>query len=172
LILMDVRMPRMNGLEATRAIRASSNGKGPVILALSASALDDDRDAALRSGVDDFLAKPCKESDLLAMIQAHLKVGYLYAEEETSRGTEPAVTRASALNPAVLAQLPAELIDKLQQAVLNGDTDGLGELIQRVAEYDRGASDALKELADNYQYDRLTGMLQERSQELGVMKQQ
>jgi len=163
LILMDVRMPGMNGLEVTRAIRETSNGKGPVILGLSAGAMDDDRDAALRSGVDDFLAKPCREGELLARIQAHLEVGYLYSDEETSQGTESVVAHAAALSPAVLGRLPTNLIKQLQHAVLNGDTDGLEQLIQKIGEHDTPASQALKELADKYEYDRLTSLLQARS---------
>ncbi len=53
-----------------------------MIIALSASAMDEDRDAVLQTGViDDFLAKPCREGELLQMIQARLRLSYLYASE-------------------------------------------------------------------------------------------
>jgi signal transduction histidine kinase/ActR/RegA family two-component response regulator len=59
-ILMDVRMPRMDGLEATRRMRALEATRGPrtPILAVSANAADEDRAAGLAAGMDDYLAKP------------------------------------------------------------------------------------------------------------------
>ncbi len=58
LILMDVQMPLMNGLEATRAIRALADRKATPILALTANAFEEDRNACKEAGMDDFVAKP------------------------------------------------------------------------------------------------------------------
>jgi PAS domain S-box-containing protein len=167
LILMDVRMPGMDGLEAARTIRAASNGKDPVIIAVTASALDEDRHAVLHSGgVSDFLSKPCRERELLEKIQAHLKVEYRYAGEQIPPGMEPVVALPSALGPELLAELPAELIDQLHDAVLNGDKGRLDQLIEKVAEQDTRAAQTLKELADTYDYDALTRLLEDTSREL------
>jgi signal transduction histidine kinase/ActR/RegA family two-component response regulator len=156
LILMDMRMPGMNGLEASRTIRARSNGKRPVIVAVTASAMDEDRDSILSSGVvDDFLPKPCREDELLEKIQAHLKLDYLYADAETLPGMDPVIASVSALGPHQLAELPGELIGELHDAVLNGDKGCLDRLIERVGEQDTRAALALKELADKYEYDAL-----------------
>jgi CheY-like chemotaxis protein len=56
LVLMDVRMPGLGGLEATRALRA--RGVGTPVVALTANAFEDDRRACLEAGMDDFLVKP------------------------------------------------------------------------------------------------------------------
>jgi CheY-like chemotaxis protein len=58
LILMDVRMPNLNGIDATRAIRADSGNAGTPIVALTANAFDEDRDACLAAGMNDYIAKP------------------------------------------------------------------------------------------------------------------
>jgi len=56
LILMDVRMPGLSGLEATQALRA--RGVRTPVVALTANAFDDDRRACIEAGMDDFLVKP------------------------------------------------------------------------------------------------------------------
>jgi CheY-like chemotaxis protein len=68
LILMDVQMPRMDGLAATRAIRALPRAGALPILAMTANAYDDDRRACLAAGMDDFVAKPVDPNALYATL--------------------------------------------------------------------------------------------------------
>ena len=70
LVFMDMSMPVMNGLEATRVIR-DGGGSQPVIVALTANAFDSDRAACLQAGMDDFLSKPLNRNDLLAVLQRY-----------------------------------------------------------------------------------------------------
>lgn len=73
LILMDVQMPVMNGFEATRIIRAGSgpNSRTPII-ALTANAMQSDKDACFDAGMDDFLTKPFSKMNLIESIERHL----------------------------------------------------------------------------------------------------
>jgi len=70
LIFMDVQMPEMGGLEATARIRAAhaSGTPGPWIIALTANAMEGDRDDCARAGMNDYLSKPFKAADLAAAI--------------------------------------------------------------------------------------------------------
>ena len=66
LILMDIQMPRMDGLEATRQIRQLANGADVPILAMSANAFADDRSRCIAAGMDDFISKPVNPEVLFA----------------------------------------------------------------------------------------------------------
>jgi signal transduction histidine kinase/CheY-like chemotaxis protein len=70
LVLMDMQMPKMDGLTATRAIRAMPLRTQPQIVALTANAMESDRDLCLGAGMNDFLAKPFKASELQEKIVA------------------------------------------------------------------------------------------------------
>lgn len=74
LILMDIQMPVMDGLEATRYIRRKERGSlwHTPIIALTANALDRDREACFAAGMDEFLSKPFKPPELLALIELAL----------------------------------------------------------------------------------------------------
>ncbi|MBA4072534.1 MAG: hypothetical protein C0497_11965 [Gemmatimonas sp.] len=69
LVFMDVNMPEIDGLEATRRIRASTTLKTqPVIIALTAGALPEDRERCAAAGMDDFIIKPVRIEQLQAML--------------------------------------------------------------------------------------------------------
>ncbi len=75
LVLMDVQMPEMDGLEATRQIRARpvppERGERPIrIVAMTANAMQGDREACIEAGMDDYLAKPIRPEELAAAIEA------------------------------------------------------------------------------------------------------
>jgi CheY-like chemotaxis protein len=63
-VLMDIQMPVMNGIEACEAIKKATVGKSPVIVALTANSLDGDREKFLESGMDDYLPKPLSLEDI------------------------------------------------------------------------------------------------------------
>lgn len=72
LILMDCQMPVMNGFEATERIRQSETNHTPII-AVTAHAMDGDRELCIKSGMDDYMTKPFSKGDLAQMIQKWLK---------------------------------------------------------------------------------------------------
>jgi signal transduction histidine kinase/CheY-like chemotaxis protein len=72
LIFMDVQMPEMDGLEATRRIRAlSSSFRQPTIVAMTANAISDDREACLAAGMDHYLSKPVRADELRATLERY-----------------------------------------------------------------------------------------------------
>ncbi len=72
-VLMDVQMPEMDGFEATQAIRAHENEKMHIpIIAMTAHAMEGDRERCLAAGMDDYISKPIKKEDLFAILQKYL----------------------------------------------------------------------------------------------------
>jgi CheY-like chemotaxis protein len=74
---MDVRMPEMDGLEATRIIRQRWPGDGPKIIAVTAYALQGDREKCLEVGMNDYISKPVKMAELAEVLRKYMppKVG-------------------------------------------------------------------------------------------------
>ena len=159
LILMDVHMPVMDGLEATRRIKADARGRETAIVVVTANAMDDDRLAVFKSGADDFLTKPCREGELLEKVGALLNLTYDYEEPGEADGQPLAANAAPSADR--LGQLPLELVEELRNATLTGNKRLLDKLILKVRETeDAGSAHALKELADKYEYDALTQLLE------------
>jgi two-component system sensor histidine kinase/response regulator len=160
LILMDVHMPGMDGIEACRLIRSSAGGKDTVIIILSADVTSDRRSLVFENEVNDFIAKPCSESELLEKIGAHLCLSYTYEENTPSEKAEPGAADPVGFDPKLLRKLPADLISQLRDATLNGDKALLDKLILGISKSgDPLSARGLQELADTYQYDKLIDLL-------------
>jgi PAS domain S-box-containing protein len=155
LILMDFRMPVMDGHEAIRRIRASAGGADPKIIAVTASAMDENRQDLMRIGADDFISKPFRETELFQKIHTHVGVEYVYAEQPSVVSPEDGVelTRES------LAGLPRDLIEPMREAVITADLDLLLSRIQNVEARDPRMAQGLRRLAEGFQYQELLDLL-------------
>jgi CheY-like chemotaxis protein len=154
LILMDVHMPVMDGLEATRRIKAAAQAGETVVIALTASAMQEDRTSVRQSGADDFLAKPCGEEELLQKIAVHLRVAYEYAP--TAAEEQPATLSAESLR-----EFPAAMVQQMRDATLSGNRRLLNRLIGEMRRSDdAGPAQALQELVDRCEYDALMELLE------------
>lgn len=157
LVLMDMRMPVMDGYEATRRVRTLEYGEKTPIVAVTASALDDDRKAVLAAGVDAFIGKPFREHELFHAIGSILNIKFTYADDETGKGQ--GVEPVSAPLPEAIAALPSELLAGLRQAVATADLDAMLELIAEIEIHDPKTSASLKGMALRYEYETLVHAL-------------
>ncbi|MCP4361924.1 MAG: response regulator, partial [Chloroflexi bacterium] len=112
LILMDLVMPNMNGLEATRTLRQLPDLQTVPIIAVSASAFAADRQEATAVGCNAFLAKPIDVHELFALLQTHLMLEWTYAEVDAVDAPLP---------DAPLVIPPQEMLTSLYDLALQGN---------------------------------------------------
>jgi DNA-binding response OmpR family regulator len=150
LILMDFRMPVMDGHEAIRRIRSIAGGKAVKIIAVTASAMDENRQELIKIGADDFISKPFREAELFQKIHTHVGVEYVYAETPTTTDQEEAELTSESLKG-----WPQALIDPMREAVITADLDLLLTKIQDVEARNPGVAQGLRRLAEGFQYQKL-----------------
>jgi CheY-like chemotaxis protein len=114
IILMDMRMPELDGLEATRRIRELGGAPSRVpIIALTANATQEDRRQCLEAGMNDFMAKPIDANDLIQKIALHAKVTLIEGEAARASAAEheaePAITPLSMEQQDALSSLLSSL---------------------------------------------------------------
>jgi PAS domain S-box-containing protein len=156
LIFMDRRMPVMDGIDATRAIRQLPGGKEVKIVAVTASAFMEQRDEMLVSGMDGFVRKPYRFNEIYDSLARHLGVHYRYAsvQEET----------VVALTAEMLAVLPQALRNELKTALESLESELINEVLNKIASCDVVLHDALAPLVESYDYPAILKQLQTASE--------
>ncbi|MFQ4145412.1 PAS domain S-box protein [Chlorogloeopsis sp. ULAP02] len=183
LVFMDMRMPVMDGYEATREIRAreakdavttrssdTHTEKFPaskirtVIIALTASAFEEQKTTILAAGCDDLIRKPFREQVLFEKIAQHLGVSYLYAQpeailaQENNPQTSPVIQFSE-----LITTMSAQWLAQLHQAALEVDSDRIIQLLEQIPQTHSALAEGITDLVRRFCFDEileLTGNLQ------------
>jgi PAS domain S-box-containing protein len=126
LVLLDLRMPDMDGYEAARRIRGLPELEKIIIIALSASVFDQTRAESMDAGCDDFLAKPVWLDDLLEMLRAHLGFDWVYRNAERKASMIPESSVDS-------EPLPRDQVRALLHLSRCGDVNGVLARLDHIA---------------------------------------
>ena len=153
LILMDIRMPVMDGKEATRRIRGLEAGREVKIVAVTAHALADEREEILAAGCDEFIRKPVSERDVFETVSRLLGTTFVYAE------VEPGSSDAPALRAEDLSGLPAEILRGLLLAAEQLDARLCRDALSDVERSDPGLAERLFGLVDGGRFRELLAAL-------------
>ncbi|KFB69818.1 MAG: Chemotaxis protein CheY [Candidatus Accumulibacter vicinus] len=155
LIWMDIRMPGMDGREATQRIKSLPHGQETRIIALTASSFEEERAEIVAAGCDDFLRKPFHEPDLLAMIERHLEVRYRRGEDATTVAAPVLTTEEMA---TALRAIPGETLRQLEEAAIRGDMVAIADSVGDIRAVDPALAAALRRLTDDFDYGSVAGL--------------
>jgi signal transduction histidine kinase/CheY-like chemotaxis protein len=160
LIWMDMRMPIMDGYEATKRIKSHLKGQATFILALTASTLEGEREIVLSAGCDDFVRKPFREQIIFDKMAQYLGVRYIHAAKTEPSTTTYLVSEFS-LEPAWLKVMSSEWLTQLEQAAEELDEDLLIKLLEQIPDEHTRLADALKNKVDDFDFDAIIDLVQQ-----------
>ena len=164
LIWMDLRMPVLDGYEATKQIKSllkdSQASIDTRIIALTASAFEENKTKAFDSGCNDFVRKPFRESDIFNVMIKHLGVRYIYKQDDEQNQQAAAAEHLSAADlQVILAGLPSDLLERLKEATDSCDADRIDRIIGDVRNHNNQLGDALTRLAGKFAYNEIISMI-------------
>lgn len=157
LIWMDIRMPVMDGYEATQRIRAASEQQkrlAPIIIAVTGSVFEEDRKIAIAMGCDDFVRKPFQVSVIFEKMEELLGVRYRYAALEFNPA-RPALS----LTPTELSVMPVEWLDELARSASCANTKQLLHLIGQIPETHAQLATALRQLVNDFCFEEIVELV-------------
>lgn len=167
LIWMDMRMPELNGYEATRQIRAmeavqADDSQPIIIIALTASAFEEQRAKILAAGCNDFIRKPFQIEILLEKMAEYLGVCYLYADElvhpmphPLNSGISGDHVTAYTVTPEALQVMPVEWIKLVQAATIALEAEELMQLIQQIPDAHTALAQFLRERIREFDFNQV-----------------
>jgi signal transduction histidine kinase/CheY-like chemotaxis protein len=152
LIWMDIRMPVMDGLEATRRIKAQAKDHpAPIIVALTASPFEEERETILAEGCDDFIRKPVREADIFDALTKHLGVRFVYEAIEQEK---PEKLDISEIKDRI-SNLSSDLLADLEQVIVLGDMDQIRNFLAQIRAHDVVIADTLERLASDFEFAQM-----------------
>jgi signal transduction histidine kinase/DNA-binding NarL/FixJ family response regulator len=158
LIWMDMRMPIMNGYEATQQIKSHLQGQATVILALTASTLEEEKAVVLSAGCDDFVRKPFREEVIFDKMAQYLGVRYIYEEINSENIVDAASIQK--LTPEALAIMPNEWLTKLFEAATLIDEREIAQLLSQIPEEHQALAQAIQKEVNDFDFDRIMTLAQ------------
>ncbi|BAZ00172.1 multi-sensor hybrid histidine kinase [Tolypothrix tenuis PCC 7101] len=182
LIFMDMRMPVMDGYEATREIKAKeksyldrplqlacqcstmplSTNSNTIIIALTASAFEEERQNILSTGCDDFIRKPFTKEVLLKKVSEHLGVEYISQIDSLQTAVINPTTEIFSTEAELmwhLSQMSPQWLANIRHAAASCSDDMILQLLEQIPPEKSPCFQLLRDLANNYQFEKIMELL-------------
>ena len=157
LIWMDMRMPVMDGYEATKYIKSTTKGNATAVIALTASVLEEEKAIVLSAGCDDFLRKPFTEHTIFDALAKHLGVKYIYAET-ISPVLDDTETRP--LTSEDLTCMTQEWMSQLYEAALEANTNLVLQIVGEIPKTETRLIKYLTKLANQFKFEQILDLVE------------
>ena len=148
----------MDGFEATRKIKATEAGKKTAIIAITASAFEEDKAEILSCGCDGFVRKPFEYYEIFEQMKIHLGMTFEYAET-TAESSSGQTEIPSPIDLIWLTSMPDNWRRDLFQASLEADLHEVKTVIQQIENVDFKAAQQLLHLAHQFRFDQIMSLL-------------
>ena len=165
LIWMSMRMPLLDGYEATKQIKATDRGQSTIVIALTASSFADEQNRIFSVGCNDFVRKPFQEQVIFETMAQHLGVRYLYEVEKAKNSPEKPLaeitnhTPNSSQMPDILiyklSAMPTKWLVNLYDETARGNDDLIYKLIDQIPESNAELADLLRQLVYDYRFEEI-----------------
>jgi signal transduction histidine kinase/DNA-binding response OmpR family regulator len=159
LIWIDMRMPVMNGYEATQQIKSHLNGQATAIIALTASTLEEEKAVVLSAGCDDFVRKPFPEEVIFEKMAQFLGVRYVY--ENLQRHENLELASLDKLTAEALAIMSDDWLRELLEAAELINNRLITQLLTQIPQEHHNLARAIQQQVDNFDFERIMDLAQE-----------
>lgn len=158
LVLLDMKMPEMDGYEVLEETRKDPELKDMPVIAVTASAFKEDRKAAKKAGADGFMSKPVDESELLQMIGKFTGVEYQYVDEEPADAQSSVQHVHSRFTKEELESIELEIRQGITEASRIGDINQLDHMIRQVSMGNPELAAQLQQLAEEFKFEEMADL--------------
>ncbi len=129
------------------------------MIAISASAFEDQKEDALAVGCDDFIAKPFKDYELFNIMQKHLELSFICEAISSSDYAHPNKQNQQ-ISTEQLKDLPQEWKSRMKEAIQHGDLDQMYKLVEQQRKRDEMIAEAIQQRIDRFEYETVLAALE------------
>ena len=151
-----MRMPVMDGYEATKYIKGHVKGSATAVIALTASVLEEEKAIVLSAGCDDFIRKPFKESTIFNVLYQYLGVNYIYEEIRESEVNQ----FSEILTGEDLKIMPQAWLKRFMQANLEADDHVVLMVMEEIPQTEIKLIKGLNKLVYKYEFDKIIDLIE------------
>ena len=161
LIWMDLRMPTMDGYEATRQIKSEMGDLKPIVIALTGSAFASEQRRAIAAGCDDFVGKPFRTETIFAKMADYLNVKYVYSEpvaDTIGVNRQTQSDKSLPITAADLQTMPSDWIRRVHRAATKVNGKEIASLLEEVPLEQEAIRLKLSQLVESYSFEEIVSL--------------